>query len=199
MAAGYVIDHHGAINLDGELRMNSSEWAAWVQAVFSVIAILAAAGIAFWQRKGELADRRADDLLRARDAAIAVAPALISWDNSMDSWRPVLASGEPHAIWGPLAAIAEDRYSLKLSDSIEHLAGNFRVLGPAAHAMQTAYVRNAELVANRQKIRQYWAWVNLNGKEALNEDLRKGFEALVRSSADSVRKAKEEVLALRDS
>lgn len=179
--------------------MNSSEWAAWVQAVFSVIAIGAAGGIAFWQRNEELGDRRADDLLRARDAAIVVAPALIALDKTMDPWRFALGSDNPHDIWGPLGNIAEDRYSLKLADSIEHLAGRFRVLGPAAHAMQTAYVKHADLVANKRKIREYWAWINLNSKQALNEDLRKEFESLIRSSAETVRKARDEILALRDS
>ena len=50
---------------------NKSDWAAWVQAIGSVGAILAAAGFVQWQHHLELARRRSDDVL-ARKRRLAV-------------------------------------------------------------------------------------------------------------------------------
>ncbi len=51
-------------------RWTSSEWAAWVQAVGSVAAILAAVLIATWQREADRRQREYAELLEARSLAL---------------------------------------------------------------------------------------------------------------------------------
>ncbi|WP_143098209.1 hypothetical protein [Variovorax sp. OK605] len=52
--------------------MQKNEWASWVQAIFSVIAICAAVGIAMWQRRAEKAATVQRDLARAEIVASKV-------------------------------------------------------------------------------------------------------------------------------
>ncbi|MGQ5356495.1 hypothetical protein ACULML_17775 [Xanthomonas arboricola pv. corylina] len=47
-------------------------WAAWAQAVLSAVAIIAAAGIARWQRRSELAEKARSDALIARSFAMVI-------------------------------------------------------------------------------------------------------------------------------
>jgi hypothetical protein len=50
----------------------SIEWPAWVQAVGSVLAILAAIGIAMWQRQVERADRKVANASAAKSLGVVV-------------------------------------------------------------------------------------------------------------------------------
>ena len=52
--------------------MNKSEWAAWAQAVFSVLAIVAAIGVAWWQRHAERRHAALAAKVRAEVAGMSV-------------------------------------------------------------------------------------------------------------------------------
>ncbi|WP_057921134.1 hypothetical protein [Lysobacter capsici] len=52
--------------------LSQTLWAAWVQAVGSVLAIAVAIAVPFWQHRKDRGDRAADKKLRARSLALAV-------------------------------------------------------------------------------------------------------------------------------
>lgn len=63
----------------GLLKMVSSEWAAWVQAIGSVLGIAVAVAVPTWIHFQEKARDRAKDAAIARDHAIVIGPALKQW------------------------------------------------------------------------------------------------------------------------
>lgn len=70
--AGFVVAGLLVGDAHGDAQPARSDWPAWVQAVGSVLAILAAIGIAMWQRHVERADRKAADASAARSLGVVV-------------------------------------------------------------------------------------------------------------------------------
>lgn len=79
-------------------------WPAWVQAFGSIGAILAAASIARWQRRAEIAQKHEDDLANARSMAALLYKDFVRWKEKAaprEAYNPLFAV-ELHAIPQPI-------------------------------------------------------------------------------------------------
>ena len=108
--------------------MTSVEWAAWMQAVGSVVAILAAVAIAWWQHHEATSARERDGMARARSLALAILPSMAEYKKRVS-----------------LLANVDDRVSLSWihvanavepGDTVQRNVFQLHELGAAAGAMQ---------------------------------------------------------------
>lgn len=93
-------------------------WPAWVQAFGSIGAILAAAFIARWQRRAELAQKRDDDLANARSMAALLYKDFVRWKEK----------ATPREQYNPLFGVDLHAIPQQIYDCIRDL----HVMGPAS-------------------------------------------------------------------
>lgn len=93
-------------------------WPAWVQAVGSIWAILAAAFIARWQRRAEMAQKRDDDLAKARSMAALLYKDFVRWKEK----------ATPREQYNPLFGVDLHAIPQQIYDCIRDL----HVMGPAS-------------------------------------------------------------------
>jgi len=135
--------------------MTSSEWAAWVQAVGSLIAITVAIYVPnAVQNRQEKIKREADRLL-ARDRALALVRPLKDWIQRTSPWSDALARCEPLADVMVIGWLVERFESLEMPPSLRQLEGRLHELGPAAEAMQNLFYRHDMVVADRPAMVRY--------------------------------------------
>lgn len=112
----------------GDCASASTDLAAWTQAIGSIVAILAAIGIAWWQRREANRDRAASDIARARSLALTILPSLLNFEKRL---KTLLADYEPRPTW----------WTNSIEDVIpgtilQENVGRLHELGAAAEAVQ---------------------------------------------------------------
>lgn len=182
--------------------MTGSDWsagvsagAAVVQAVFSVVAILAAGRIAGKQQAHAAAVRAEEAELHARDVAIQIAPGMQMWAERASRWLDGLNCGGV-AAFAALGQIADDVGVISIPKVVADMNGEYRRLGRAAHAVQRAVVAQAKLRDAAPFIASFWAQAALGRGAA---DAQEEHFATVRHYCEAVVHAARKVIAVRDS
>jgi hypothetical protein len=177
--------------------------AAWVsamasvgQAIFSVLAIVAAGRLASGQRAHETRLREQASLLRARDNAIRIASAMTSWADKARRWLDALDASGPES-WVPLSQIADNLDVIAVPQRVIDLSGKFRQLGPGAHPVQRAVVAQAKLREAAPEIAGVWAQATL--RRGADPGGPAQYILLIRTYCEAVIAAEAAVLRVRDS
>lgn len=107
--------------------MTNVEWAAWVQAVGSVVAIFAAIAIAWWQHHKAENSRKALDRARAQSLALTLVPILRAYEGRVG--QLVDKYGEQSINWQWAAQ------QVSLGDRLEDCIDRIHDLGEPAAAI----------------------------------------------------------------
>jgi hypothetical protein len=167
--------------------MESTVLAAWVQAVGSVGAIIAAMFIARADRLHAASGQGRERLLVARDHALSLEKAMAAWLDTAANWGNELNNPLGDRMWGASNSLGEALLSLNLPYQIEMLSGLYRELGPAAVPVQRAVIAHRALAKQRRHLLE----AGRSGA-MLSEDAEKVFadaRPLVVAYADAVNRA----------
>lgn len=174
--------------------------AAWVQAIGSIGAIVAAAMIATSQRRHDASVLARDALLHAIDAAMVLMPAMEHWEGLALAWIELLNDADGMGDWVMIANLSDPGELFEPPHEVAAMVGTLRSLGPAAASVQRAIVASAEVVAQRRYAADLWDGAEQDGNAVAARAL--GAERLVpmlRRYAHTVLQAAREVRQLRES
>lgn len=138
------------------LSLSSEAQAAWVQAVFSVVAILIAVAIPAVQHLRDRAHRRLLELREAKALAIMLIPNLTTWIENISAYRRIvdnhLSANFPGSVdWGSI------QEALRLGEQGMLLAPKTHLMGAVASDAQSFFYFLAaarQLASGRVKFHQ---------------------------------------------